>query len=422
MSKRYYLHVGHGGKDPGATGPTGLKEKDVALTISKKIKTLLKNHNQTVKLSREIDMDLNSGVAATEANQWGSDYVISIHCNSAPNPAATGTETFANSPTAKGNLLAKAVHKSLVSEIKLPDRGVKYANFAIIAKTKAPACLVEVAFINNPKEEALLKDDKFLDKVAVGIARGALEHAGVKYIAGATGSVVGTPIISKTKATIEQMQEWAKRKGASSVFVDLAPTFYAVSERAGINPLVTYCQSAKETGYMRFGGVLNATYHNPCGLKTSAGGGDKDPAAHQRFKSWEEGIQAQVDHLALYAGVSGYPKANTPDPRHFPYLHGIAPTIESLGGKWAPSTAYGHEILKLMKEVEATVAPIKPVDPYAKDITINLLGRLITIKGRFKNNTNYLIVGDGDKEIPIRDIFEALGLTVEWKNNMVVIK
>lgn len=62
------------------------------------------------------------------------------------------------------------------------------------------------------------------------------------------------------------------------------------------------------------------------------------------------------------------------------------------------------------------------MDPYAKDITINLLGRLITIKGRFKNNTNYLIVGDGDKEIPIRDIFEALGLTVEWKNNMVVIK
>ena len=53
---KFFIHVGHGGKDSGAVGPTGLKEKDVALAIFKKIKVLLEKHGQTVKLSREVDM------------------------------------------------------------------------------------------------------------------------------------------------------------------------------------------------------------------------------------------------------------------------------------------------------------------------------------------------------------------------------
>ncbi len=417
---KIFIHVGHGGKDSGAVGPTGLKEKDVALTISKKIKALLEQHGQAIKLSRETDMDLNSGVAANMANDWGADYVVSIHLNSASSSQATGTETFAYSTASKGKLLAEKVQKNLVSEIKLANRGVKYnSNWAILAKTKAPAILVEVAFINNPNEERLLRDDGFLDKATVGITKGILEHIGVKFVDGTVKPTVGTPIMSKTKATVEQMQEWARKKGSNPLFVDLVPTFYVISERVGVNPLVTYCQSAKETGYMRFGGVLNATYHNPCGLKITAGGGDKDPSAHQRFKNWEEGIQAQVDHLALYAGADGYPKANTPDPRHFPFIKGSATTVESLGGKWAPSATYGQDIVKLMKEVEATVAPAKPTDPYAKDIKINLWGRTVTTKGKFKDNVNYLIVGG--KEVPIRDVFEAMGLNVKWENNMVVI-
>lgn len=220
---KIFIHEGHGGKDSGAIGPTGLKEKDVTLKIGLKLKELLETNNQTVKLARGGDMDLNSGVAATEANQWGSDYVISIHCNSAPNPAATGTETFANSPTAKGNLLAKAVHKSLVSEIKLPDRGVKYANFAILSKTIAPAILVETAFINNPKEEALLKSDVFLNKIAIGIVKGILEHIGIPFSMGGTkDNAISTPtnieggnlgMQNQPSTWAKDAWEWCKREG-----------------------------------------------------------------------------------------------------------------------------------------------------------------------------------------------------------------
>lgn len=179
---KVFIHEGHGNSDPGAIGATGLKEKDVNLKVAQKLETILKQHNQIVKLARGRDMDLKSYIAANMANQWGADYVISIHCNSASNPNATGTETFAYSTTSKGNQLAQSVQRNLVQEIKLPNRGVKYNNsFAIIAKPTAPAILVEIAFINNPREEALLRDDKFLDKVAVGIAKGMLEHMGIKY-------------------------------------------------------------------------------------------------------------------------------------------------------------------------------------------------------------------------------------------------
>lgn len=156
------------------------------------------------------------------------------------------------------------------------------------------------------------------------------------------------PILGSPTTTIHQMKEWAKSKKASQEFIDLAPIFYEVSIKEGVDPAVTYTQSAKETGYMKFGGVLDSSFKNPCGLKTRQGGGDKDPNAHQRFNSWEEGILAQVEHLALYAGAKGYPKNNPKDPRHFDFCLGKAKTVKALGGNWAPSPQYGSEILQMM--------------------------------------------------------------------------
>ncbi len=92
-------------------------------------------------------------------------------------------------------------------------------------------------------------------------------------------------------------------------------------------------------------------------MKVTAGGADGDPNAHKRFSSWEEGITACVDHLALYAGAPGYPRPDTPDPRHFSSLRGVAPTVEALGGRWAPSPDYGVSI------VRDYLDPMKPVPP-----------------------------------------------------------
>lgn len=164
-----------------------------------------------------------------------------------------------------------------------------------------------------------------------------------------TGNITGTAIKGKATTTVKDMQSWAKSKNADSLFIELAQTFYDVSIKYGIDPAVTYAQSAKETGYMRFGGVLDKSYCNPCGLKTTAGGGDKDKLAHKKFASWEQGITAQVQHLGLYAGEI-YKQDDVVDPRHFPEIRGTAPTVEKLGSKWAPSATYGLEIVTLMKQ------------------------------------------------------------------------
>ena len=161
-------------------------------------------------------------------------------------------------------------------------------------------------------------------------------------------AITDIKIISETKVTAKQAEQWAKSKGATDNFIKLAQLYWKYAPANGnVNPGIAYVQAAKETGYGNFGGVLNESYNNPCGLKTSAGGADSDPNAHQKFNTWDEGVQAHLDHLALYAGATGYPRSNTYDPRHFVTIKGTAVTVNALGGKWAPSLTYGEETNKL---------------------------------------------------------------------------
>jgi N-acetyl-anhydromuramyl-L-alanine amidase AmpD len=173
---------------------------------------------------------------------------------------------------------------------------------------------------------------------------------------------VKTPIMGNATAMVEQAQEWARSKSAPQEFIDLAPLYWKIwTERAGLNPVIGYAQFAHETGYLYkvpSAAGVDASFKNPCGLKISQGGGDYEANAHKRFASWEEGITAHCDHMALYVGVNGYPKIDTPDPRHFSFIFGTAKYVEDLSAKWAPSTEYASKLLKFKKEIEETIAPI----------------------------------------------------------------
>ena len=176
-------------------------------------------------------------------------------------------------------------------------------------------------------------------------------------------------IIGPSQVTLAEAQAWATSKGATAQFVANAATYWALApSHGGVRPEVAYAQSAKETGYGHYGGVITVFFNNSCGLKTTAGGADGDPNAHQAFPSWHVGIQACLDHLALYAGAPGYPRTydvallvppnppaagpgQTPDPRHFSFILGRAPTIASLGTNWAPSPTYGTEIEAMIAQM-----------------------------------------------------------------------
>lgn len=172
-----------------------------------------------------------------------------------------------------------------------------------------------------------------------------------------------TPIIGKPTTTVKQMETWAKAKKADPDFIKQAKTFYDISVKYGIDPAVTYAQSAKETNFFKFTGVVSKDHFNPCGLKITVGGSDTDKQAHKKFKDWNEGITAQVHHLALYAGHKDFPydADKTPDPRHFPSIYGKAPYVEDLGARWAPSKTYGWETAIMMYDL--TTALVDGVDP-----------------------------------------------------------
>ena len=159
-------------------------------------------------------------------------------------------------------------------------------------------------------------------------------------------------IISSTEISKERAKNWAYQKGATQTFIELVDLYWSFySEHGNINPGLAYVQAAIETGFGHFGGVLDEGYKNPCGLKNPLGGDDRDPNAHFKFNTWEEGVKAHLDHLALYAGAEGYPRVDTYDPRHFPYLLNTAKTVEELSSKWASDSNYGSKIIRNYNEL-----------------------------------------------------------------------
>lgn len=186
-------------------------------------------------------------------------------------------------------------------------------------------------------------------------------------------------ILNQPTATYAQCEKWLKSKSfANPLALQNLPTLWDAAVKNGIDPVVLIAQAMLETGYFRFEGVIDATFHNTCGLKATKGGGDYVANAHMRFKTWEDGIQAHADHLGLYAGSPNCPKyspdcashqnenykANgvTKDPRHFTYLYGQYKTVESLKGTWATDKQYDTKLIKMINEIRATEAEVNTMN------------------------------------------------------------
>lgn len=174
------LDPGHGGSDPGAIGPSGLREKDVNLAIAQKTAEYLRKQGATVILTRTADTYVGLTDRPNVANQNGADLFLSIHCNSFSNNAANGTSTYhlrsqlegMDEVRNRGIALAKSIQTALINTLNRTNRGVLQADFVVLTKSKVPAALAEIAFISNPEEERLLGDAVFQDRTAQALARG----------------------------------------------------------------------------------------------------------------------------------------------------------------------------------------------------------------------------------------------------------
>lgn len=184
MGRQYKIVIdpGHGGSDPGAVGPNGLKEAHVNLAVALKVAEKLRKAGVEVKLTRTSDVFIDLQPRCDIANSSGADYFVSIHCNSARTPEAKGTETYCYKFGGQGEVLAKAIQAELLAATGRTNRGVKTANFYVLRRTNMPAVLTELAFISNPEEECLLADPGYQEKCADAIAKGISKVIGIQAI------------------------------------------------------------------------------------------------------------------------------------------------------------------------------------------------------------------------------------------------
>ena len=213
--KKVVVDPGHGGRDPGAIGYKGLKEKDITLKLAYLLKKKLETDlGCKVILTRYRDKFVSLERRAAIANRHKADLFISLHCNACPSHRLHGIETYfvgltddqyALAVAARENaslnkrrgelndilldLLAKAkikesaylaaeIQKSLIQYLRskgynpVRDLGVKQAPFYVLIGTDMPAVLIETAFIDNPREGRRFCRERYLQRVAEGIVRG----------------------------------------------------------------------------------------------------------------------------------------------------------------------------------------------------------------------------------------------------------
>ncbi|MDD4909507.1 MAG: N-acetylmuramoyl-L-alanine amidase [Candidatus Omnitrophica bacterium] len=225
--KRIVLDAGHGGKDPGAIGRGGLREKDVNFDIVKRLKKRLESEGFEVILTRASDIFITLGERSRIANRSGADLFISIHSNANRSKYVNGFEVYyltstvddsnrayttamntASSPmdgdiavpseSLRATLwdlyftqnrsdsigLAKSITREANKYMGLKILGVKGAKFFVLKGARMPAVLVEVGFLSNSKEERLLRNGYYRQQIADSIAGGIMNYADSGYYRG----------------------------------------------------------------------------------------------------------------------------------------------------------------------------------------------------------------------------------------------
>jgi N-acetylmuramoyl-L-alanine amidase len=225
--KKVVIDAGHGGRDPGAIGRTGLYEKEVTLDIAKKLSSILNSAGVETTLVRSSDKYVSLEERVRIANSSDGSVFVSIHANANPSRSMKGFEvyyitprvsdveraltsarrdklelegSFAGNPSqnlkallwdmihaynrAESVRLSKSICKSGSCSLDTRMIGVKSANYHVLRGSALPAVLVEVGFLSNHSEENLLKDGDYRDKLAAAICDGIKDfgHAHDDYL------------------------------------------------------------------------------------------------------------------------------------------------------------------------------------------------------------------------------------------------
>jgi N-acetylmuramoyl-L-alanine amidase len=185
------IDTGHGGRDPGAIGVQGAVEKDITSCVGAELALLLRKQGCTVSLTRDTDCYVSLDDRTRIINSIQPNFYVSIHANSAQNPAVSGIETYCLSNAlfhgevndqigslfqkamhcryTESNRLACLVHGTLLSDLSsytVVDRKVKHAVSQLLLGSNVPGILVEIGFVSNESEALRLINKSYQSSVA----------------------------------------------------------------------------------------------------------------------------------------------------------------------------------------------------------------------------------------------------------------
>lgn len=183
------IDAGHGGRDPGKVGVNGALEKDVNLSIAKKLQTLLEQNDIHVVMVRTDDSGLYSEGDSNKKsadmrkrvdliNNSGAALAISIHQNSFAQESIKGAQVFYYRDSEEGKKFAEIMQEQLKKSLQDGNKRMAKANdsYYMLKKVECPIVIVECGYLSNPDEAALLIDENYQERMAFAIHIGLLSY------------------------------------------------------------------------------------------------------------------------------------------------------------------------------------------------------------------------------------------------------
>lgn len=178
------LDAGHGGEESGAIGPSGVREADLVLDITKRLEKILRKEGAKVTLTRNSDkyLDLYERVNIAKANN--AQFLFSIHANALPDGQdpykRNGSSVYYYNPQAKP--LADYIKNQLIKDLETQDDGTNYASFVLTRPSYPMSVLIEVAYMINPDDYLNLLDPNYRQQAAESIAIGLKSYLMANYL------------------------------------------------------------------------------------------------------------------------------------------------------------------------------------------------------------------------------------------------
>ena len=183
------IDPGHGGFDSGKVGVNGTLEKDVNLSIAKKLEQLLLASDIKVIMTRTTDTALNATSSNNKKrqdmlqrsqliNNANADCVVSIHQNSYPDSTIDGAQVFYYTQSSDSKHLAALIQQQLISQADPSNHRTEKANdnYYLLKKSASPMVIAECGFLSNPEESKKLVDDTYQQTLAWAIHLGILQY------------------------------------------------------------------------------------------------------------------------------------------------------------------------------------------------------------------------------------------------------